>query len=46
MFDVLAPAALTATAQALAQADANYRRDLAVFELAVASALIRRGLVR
>ena len=35
MFDVLAPAALTATAQALAEADANYRRDLAVFELAV-----------
>jgi excisionase family DNA binding protein len=35
MFDVLAPAALTATAQALAQADAHYRRDLAVFELAV-----------
>jgi hypothetical protein len=32
---VLAPAALTATAQALAEADANYRRDLAVFELAV-----------
>ena len=31
MFDVLAPAALTATAQALAQADANHRRDLAVF---------------
>ena len=29
------PAALTATAQALAEADANYRRDLAVFELAV-----------
>ena len=35
MFDVLAPAALTATAQALAEAEANYRRDLAVFELAV-----------
>ena len=35
MFAVLAPAALTATAQALAEADANYRRDLAVFELAV-----------
>jgi DNA invertase Pin-like site-specific DNA recombinase len=35
MFDVLAPAALTATAQALAEADANYQRDLAVFELAV-----------
>jgi DNA invertase Pin-like site-specific DNA recombinase/predicted DNA-binding transcriptional regulator AlpA len=35
MFDVLQPAALTATAQALAEADANYRRDLAVFELAV-----------
>ena len=35
MFDVLAPAALTASAQALAEADANYRRDLAVFELAV-----------
>jgi len=35
MFDVLAPAALTATAQALAEADANHRRDLAVFELAV-----------
>lgn len=35
LFDVLAPAALTATAQALAEADANYRRGLAVFELAV-----------
>ncbi len=35
MFDVLAPAALTATAQALAEADANYRGGLAVFELAV-----------
>ena len=35
MFDVLQPAALTATAQALAEADANYRRDLTVFELAV-----------
>ncbi|VBA32646.1 hypothetical protein LAUMK4_05784 [Mycobacterium persicum] len=35
MFDVLAPAALTATTQALAEADAHYRRDLAVFELAV-----------
>jgi excisionase family DNA binding protein len=35
MFDVLAPAALTATAQALAEADTNYRRGLAVFELAV-----------
>ncbi len=35
MFEVLAPAALAATAQALAEADANYRRDLAVFELAV-----------
>ena len=29
------PAALTATAQALAEVDAHYRRDLAVFELAV-----------
>ena len=35
MFAVLAPAALTATAQALAEVDANYQRDLAVFELAV-----------
>ena len=35
MFAVLAPAALTATAQALAEADAIYQRDLAVFELAV-----------
>jgi DNA invertase Pin-like site-specific DNA recombinase/predicted DNA-binding transcriptional regulator AlpA len=35
LFAVLAPAALTATAQALAQADANYRRELAVFELTV-----------
>jgi excisionase family DNA binding protein len=35
MFNVLAPAALMATAQALAEADTNYRRDLAVFELAV-----------
>jgi excisionase family DNA binding protein len=35
MFDVLAPAALTATAQALAEADAHCRRDLAVFELTV-----------
>ena len=35
MFEVLQPAALTATARALAEADANYRRDLAVFELAV-----------
>jgi Recombinase/Recombinase zinc beta ribbon domain len=34
MFAVLAPAALAATAQALAEADANYQRDLAVFELA------------
>jgi excisionase family DNA binding protein len=35
MFDVLAPAALTATAQALTEVDVNYRRGLAVFELAV-----------
>jgi excisionase family DNA binding protein len=35
VFAVLAPAALSATAQALAEADANYRRDLAVFELTV-----------
>ena len=28
------PAALTATAQALAEADTHHRRDLAVFELA------------
>lgn len=35
MFAVLAPAALAATAQALAEADANYQRHLAVFELAV-----------
>jgi len=35
MFAVLAPAALAATAQALADADANYRRDLAVFEIAI-----------
>ncbi|MBV8348373.1 MAG: recombinase family protein, partial [Mycolicibacterium sp.] len=35
LFDVLQPAALTATAQALAEADAHYQRDLAVFELAV-----------
>ncbi len=35
MFAVLAPAALTATAQALAEADAIYQRDLTVFELAV-----------
>jgi len=35
MFAVLAPAALAATAQALAEADANYRRDLAVFEIAI-----------
>jgi hypothetical protein len=35
MFDVLQPAALTATAQALGEVDVNYRRDLAVFELAV-----------
>src|SRR6478609_9368054 len=34
LFTVLEPAALTATAQALAQADSNHRRDLAVFELA------------
>ena len=35
MFDGLKPAALTATAQALAEAEADYRRSLAVFELAV-----------
>jgi hypothetical protein len=35
MFAVLAPAALTATAQALAEADTIYQRNLAVFELAV-----------
>lgn len=35
MFDVLQPVALTATAQALAEADATYRRNLEVFELAV-----------
>ena len=35
LFAVLAPAALTATAQALAEVDANYQRELAVFELAV-----------
>ena len=34
MFTVLEPAALTATAQALAEADTHHRRDLAVFELA------------
>jgi hypothetical protein len=34
IFAVLEPAALTATAQALAEADTHYRRDLAVFELA------------
>ena len=41
MFDVLPPAALTATAQALAEADANYRRNLAVFELAVYAPVMR-----
>jgi hypothetical protein len=34
IFAVLEPAALTATAQALAEADSQHRRDLAVFELA------------
>ena len=34
LFTVLEPAALTATAQALAEADTHHRRDLAVFELA------------
>ena len=34
LFAVLEPAALTATAQALAEADTHHRRDLAVFELA------------
>ena len=41
LFAVLAPAALTATAQALAEADANYRRELAVFELGVERARSR-----
>jgi len=35
MFAVLEPAALTATAAALAEAEAHYRRRLAAFELAV-----------
>lgn len=35
LFTVLEPAALSATAQALAEADAHHRRDLAVFELGV-----------
>ena len=35
VFAVLEPAALAATAQALAEADAHYRQRLAVFELAV-----------
>ena len=35
LFKVLEPAALEATAKALAEAEAHYRRDLAVFELAV-----------
>jgi DNA invertase Pin-like site-specific DNA recombinase len=35
LFAVLAPAALAATVQALAQADEHHRRNLAVFELAV-----------
>jgi len=35
LFTVLAPAALAATAQALAEADELHRRNLAVFELAV-----------
>ena len=34
LFTVLAPVALTAAAQALAEADTHHRRDLAVFELA------------
>jgi hypothetical protein len=34
LFTVLEPAALTATAQALVEADTHHRRDLAVFELA------------
>jgi len=35
LFAVLAPAALSATVQALAEADEHHRRHLAVFELAV-----------
>lgn len=35
LFAVLAPAALSATVQALAEADDHHRRNLAVFELAV-----------
>jgi transposase len=35
VFAVLEPASLTATAKALAEADANHRRHLAAFELAV-----------
>ncbi len=35
LFAVLEPAGLLATAQALAEAEANHRRDVAVFELAV-----------
>jgi DNA invertase Pin-like site-specific DNA recombinase len=35
LFAVLAPAALSATVQALAEADEHHRRNLAVFELAV-----------
>jgi DNA invertase Pin-like site-specific DNA recombinase len=35
LFTVLAPAALSATVQALAEADEHHRRNLAVFELAV-----------
>src|ERR1700730_15040504 len=35
LFTVLAPAALSATVQALAEADEHHRRNLAVFELSV-----------
>ena len=40
LFTVLEPAALTATAQALAEADTHHRRDLAVFELATERAAV------
>ena len=41
LFTVLEPAALTATAQALAEADTHHRRDLAVFELATRTGPLR-----
>jgi DNA invertase Pin-like site-specific DNA recombinase len=46
LFKVLEPASLEATAKALAEAEAHYRRNLAAFELAVERARYEAGRAR